>query len=237
MSGERLQKVMAHAGVASRRKSEDIITQGRVKVNGEVVTELGTRVEPDDLIEVDGKAISQEKKVYILLNKPAGYITTVDDPRGRKTVLDLIDGVRQRIYPAGRLDYDTSGLLLLTNDGELTYTLTHPSHMIEKTYRVEVKAHPGPEKLGRLEKGIELEDGLTAPAVVEKISRKKNSTIFNLTIHEGRNRQVRRMCEHIGYPVIKLKRIKIGFLKINGLSEGEWRFLNEREVKGLKEEK
>jgi len=232
---ERLQKVMAHAGVASRRKCEEIISQGRVKVNGEVVTELGTKVSPDDLIEVDGQVIFQEKKVYLLLNKPVGYITTVDDPRGRKTVLDLIKGVPQRIYPVGRLDYDTSGLLILTNDGDLTYALTHPSHMIDKTYRVEVQGHPSPKELARLEKGVLLDDGITAPARIENLQKRRDTTVFEITIYEGRNRQVRRMCEFIGYPVENLKRIKFAFIELNGLAEGKFRFLNKEEVNKLRE--
>lgn len=232
---ERLQKVMAHAGVASRRKSEEIIKQGRVKVNGKIVTELGVKVNPDsDKIEVDGKIISSEKKVYLLLNKPTGYVTTVDDPRGRKTVLDLIKGVKQRIYPVGRLDYDTSGLLLLTNDGELTYILTHPSHMINKTYQVEVSGKPKKKDFHMLEKGVELEDGLTAPAIVDGIERKGNNTVFYLTIHEGRNRQVRRMCKKIGYPVIKLKRIRFGPLKLNNIPVGKFRYLTDKELESLK---
>jgi len=231
---ERLQKVMAHAGVASRRKCEEIISQGRVKVNGEVVTELGTKVSPDDLIEVDGQVIFQEKKVYLILNKPVGYITTVDDPRGRKTVLDLIKGVPQRIYPVGRLDYDTSGLLILTNDGDLTYALTHPSHMIDKTYRVEVQGHPSPRELARLEKGVLLDDGITAPARIENLQKRRDTTVFEITIYEGRNRQVRRMCEFIGYPVENLKRIKFAFIELKGLAEGKFRFLNKEEVNELR---
>lgn len=225
---------MAHAGIASRRKSEEIITQGRVKVNGELITEPGFKVSDDDLIEVDDKVISQEKKVYIMLNKPVGYITTVDDPHNRKTVLDLIKGVQQRIYPVGRLDYDTSGLLILTNDGDLTYTLTHPSHMVNKTYLVEVEGNAIKE-LDRLEKGVILEDGVTAPARVEKVKKKRDTTIFQFTIYEGRNRQVRRMCEHIGYPVRNLKRIKFAFLALKDLPGGKFRFLTSREVKKLKE--
>ncbi len=228
---ERLQKVMAHAGVASRRKSEEIIKQGRVRVNGQIVTELGTKVDPDnDLIEVDGSSISREEEVYLVLNKPVGYITTVDDPRGRQTVLDLIKGVSQRIYPVGRLDYDTSGLLLLTNDGKLTYLMTHPSHMIEKTYRVEVSGHPGDRDLKKLMEGVELKDGVTAPAEVDLVRVKGKNTVFNLTIHEGRNRQVRRMCEAIGYDIIKLKRIRFGPLELNNLAEGNFRFLNKKEL-------
>lgn len=229
---ERLQKVMAHAGIASRRKAEQLILEGRVKVNGETVRELGRKVSPEDFIEVDGKPIREEKKVYILLNKPVGYISTVDDPRGRRTVLDLVADVKERVYPLGRLDYDTSGLLILTNDGELTYKLTHPSFEVKKTYLVEVEGKPGKE-LARLEKGVMLSDGMTAPAAVAEVKTGKNSTSFLLTIHEGRNRQVRRMCEAIGYPVKSLKRIKFAFLELGDLPEGRYRYLTEKEIKML----
>src|SRR5690554_990840 len=229
---ERLQKVMAHAGIASRRKAEQLILEGRVKVNGETVRELGRKVSPEDFIEVDGKPIREEKKVYILLNKPVGYISTVDDPRGRRTVLDLVADVKERVYPVGRLDYDTSGLLILTNDGELTYKLTHPSFEVKKTYLVEVEGKPGKE-LARLEKGVMLSDGMTAPAAVAEVKTDKNSTSFLLTIHEGRNRQVRRMCEAIGYPVKSLKRIKFAFLELADLPEGKYRYLTEKEIKNL----
>ncbi|AZO95602.1 pseudouridine synthase [Halocella sp. SP3-1] len=231
---ERLQKVMAHAGVASRRKSEDIIKQGRVKVNGSVVRELGVKVSTEDTIEVDGQKINREKKVYVLLNKPSGCITTVNDPRGRDTVLDYIQGIKERIYPVGRLDYDTSGLLLLSNDGDLTYKLTHPSHEIDKIYQVEIPGHPSPGFFKQLEKGVKLEDGLTAPASVQDVIKKGNSTIFILTIHEGRNRQVRRMCSQLDYQVIALKRIGFAFLNLDGVSEGSYRFLSNREVNRLK---
>lgn len=229
---ERLQKVMAHAGIASRRKAEQLILEGRVKVNGETVRELGRKVSPEDFIEVDGKPIREEKKVYILLNKPVGYISTVDDPRGRRTVLDLVADVKERVYPVGRLDYDTSGLLILTNDGELTYKLTHPSFEVKKTYLVEVEGKPGKE-LARLEKGVMLSDGMTAPAAVAEVKTGKNSTSFLLTIHEGRNRQVRRMCEAIGYPVKSLKRIKFAFLELGDMPEGRYRYLTEKEIKML----
>ncbi|MFW5987942.1 MAG: pseudouridine synthase [bacterium] len=232
---ERLQKVMAHAGIAARRKCEEIIEQGRVKVNGKVVTTLGTKVREEDLIKVDGKVITQEKKVYIILNKPTGYITTVDDPEGRKTVLSLVKDVKQRIYPVGRLDFNTSGLLILTNDGELTFKLTHPSHMIDKTYRVQVKGEVKDEDINRLEKGLFLKDGLTAPARVENLKRSNNCTRFDLTIYEGRNRQVRRMCSHIGYTVLKLKRIKFSFLTLSGIAAGDYRYLSNKEVKKLHE--
>jgi 23S rRNA pseudouridine2605 synthase len=231
---ERLQKVMAHAGVASRRRSEEIILQGRVKVNGRVASELGIQVSSADIIEVDGKVISSEKKVYIMLNKPVGYITTVDDPHNRKTVLDLTKEIPQRIYPVGRLDYDTSGLLLLTNDGELTYILTHPSHMVDKTYLVEIEGWPGRE-LGKLEKGILLEDGITAPARVEGVRKEKETTSFRLTIHEGRNRQVRRMCAAIGHQVKKLRRIRFASLDLMKLPPGKYRHLKKEEIEKLKE--
>ena len=235
MAKDRLQKVMAHAGVASRRKSEEIIKQGRVKVNGEVVTEMGIKVEPEvDEIEVDGKIISKEKRVYLLLYKPLGYVTTVDDPRGRKTVLDLIDDIKQRIYPVGRLDYNTSGLLLLTNDGELTYVLTHPSYEIEKTYLVETEGYVDDKKLEKLEKGVELSDGITAPAKVKLKDRDSFNTKFALTIHEGRNRQVRRMCKKISNPVKKLERIKFANLSLEGLEPGDSRELTKKELKKLK---
>ncbi|MGM0436696.1 MAG: pseudouridine synthase [Bacillota bacterium] len=234
MAKDRLQKVMAHAGVASRRKSEEIIKQGRVKVNGEIVTEMGVKVEPVvDEIEVDGNIISKEKKVYILLYKPLGYVTTVDDPRGRKTVLDLIDDVKQRIYPVGRLDYNTSGLLLLTNDGELTYVLTHPSYEIEKTYLVEAKGYVDDNKLEKLEKGIKLSDGMTAPGRIELKDRDSFTTKFTLTIHEGRNRQVRRMCKKISNPVKNLERTKFANLNLKGLEPGDYRKLTTKELKKL----
>lgn len=233
---ERLQKVMAHAGVASRRKSEKIIIQGRVKVNGKVVTELGTKVDPEnDLIEVDEQAITREKKVYLMLNKPPGYVTTVDDPRGRKTVLDLIKGVNQRIYPVGRLDYNTTGLLLLTNDGDLTHVLTHPSHMIDKKYLVEVKGRIKRKELQKFQNGIELKDGKTAPARINLIRKYNNKSIFTIIIHEGRNRQVRRMCKTIGYRILNLKRIAFAGLFLNSLSEGEFRYLKSAEINKLKE--
>jgi 23S rRNA pseudouridine2605 synthase len=233
---ERLQKVMAHAGVASRRKSEEIIRQGSVRVNGEIVKEVGIKVNlTQDIIEVNGETISREKFIYIILNKPSGYITTVNDPEGRPKVLDLIKGITQRIYPVGRLDYDTSGLLLLTNDGEITYILTHPSHLIDKTYRVELAGHHNINRLIKLEKGILLDDGMTAPACIEKITYNNNNTIFNFTIHEGRNRQVRKMIEAIGLKLIKLKRISFGPLILDGLQEGKFRLLNNNEIKSLKE--
>ena len=231
---ERLQKVMAHAGVASRRKSEEIITQGRVEVNGEVVTELGTKVDPaEDEVKVDGEVIGEEKAVYIAMNKPEGVVTTVSDPQGRKTVLDLIPDIKQRVYPVGRLDYDSSGLLLLTNDGELTNILTHPSYEIQKTYQVRVEGKPSDQELENLEKGVMLEDGKTAPAKINNYQKFKKSSLIEISIHEGRNRQIRRMIDKIGYHVISLKRIRLGPLYLDKLTTGDYRYLKEKEKKKL----
>lgn len=232
---ERLQKVIAHAGVASRRKAEELIKQGKVTVNGKVVTELGLKVSPKDNIEVNGVKIEQEEPVYFLLYKPRGVISAVSDDKNRKTVLDFFPEINKRIYPVGRLDYDTSGLLLLTNDGEFANLLTHPKYEIEKTYIAKVKGIPSREDLKTLQKGVRLEDGLTRPAKVKFLSgdRKKNSAIIEITIHEGRNRQVRRMFEQIGYPVLKLKRESFAFLTLHGLTSGEYRPLTPHEVKQL----
>lgn len=231
----RLHKFLAHCGVASRRKAEEYIRHGMVKVNGKVVTELGTTVTVDDRVEFNGKPVSMEKnKVYIMLHKPKGYITTVHDPRGRRTVTDLIQGVNERVYPVGRLDYDTSGLLLLTNDGELAYKMTHPSYEILKVYIAVVKGHPSEETIQNLESGIRIDDYVTSPAQVRVIEQYENKTKLEITIHEGRNRQVRKMCEAAGHPVIMLKRIKFGCLTLNGLKSGQWRFLTRHEIKQLK---
>ncbi|WP_335876845.1 pseudouridine synthase [Anoxybacter fermentans] len=226
---------MARAGVASRRKSEKLIIEGKVKVNGKVVKELGVKVDPEkDIIEVNGKPIKKEKPVYIMLNKPAGYITTMDDPFDRPIVLELVKDIPQRLHSVGRLDCDTEGLLLLTNDGSLTYALTHPSHQIDKVYLVKVKGSIDSEAIEKLEKGIELEDGMTAPARVELIKRKKNYSVIKMTIHEGRKRQVRRMMDAVGYPVLKLKRIKLGPLTLGDLKPGKYRHLSQKEIKVLK---
>jgi 23S rRNA pseudouridine2605 synthase len=238
---ERLQKVLAHAGVASRRKCEELILNGRVKVNGEVVTDLGTKADAvQDKIEVDQQVIQTERLTYYLFNKPTGYITSVSDPHGRKVVMQFFQDIQARIYPVGRLDRDTSGLLLLTNDGTLAHQLMHPSFQIDKTYLATVQRLPTQEKLDQLRQGIQLEDGMTAPAQVEIIHQqtdKKNKieSVLRLTIHEGRNRQVRRMCQAIGHPVIKLHREKYGFLMLQGLDVGEYRELTSDEVKRLKE--
>lgn len=233
---ERLQKVIARAGIASRRKSEELITEGRVKVNGKVVTELGIKVSPSDRVEVNGVQIEKEVPVYFLLYKPRGVISSVSDDKGRKVVTDFFSEFNERIFPVGRLDYDTSGLLLLTNDGEFANLLMHPRNEIEKVYVAKVKGIPLRENLKKLEKGIRLEDGKTAPARVKLLSadKKKQTSIIEISIHEGRNRQVRRMFEAIGHEVIKLKRERYGFLTLIGLKAGEARELSPHEVKQLR---
>lgn len=232
---ERLQKVMAQAGVASRRKCEEWIAAGRVKVNGQLVREMGFKVDPGhDLIEVDGKPIEREKNVYYMLNKPAGYITSMDDQFKRPIVLDLMKDVPQRLHSIGRLDYDTEGLLILTNDGEITHGLTHPSHEVEKVYNAIVKGAITGDALLALQRGVELEDGKTAPAKVRLVSRKRDISIVELAIHEGRNRQVRRMFDVVGYPVLKLKRTQMGPLTLGTLNIGEFRPLSRKEVSILK---
>lgn len=234
---ERLQKVLSQAGVASRRQAEQYILEGRVTVNGRVVKELGTKVTPGkDQIRVDGKIIGAEKSVYILLYKPKGVVSTMSDPEGRKTVKSLVEDISERIYPVGRLDYSTEGLLLMTNDGELAHALTHPSHEIEKTYLARVLGLPAEEKLDRLRIGIRLEDGVTAPAKVTRLEHdpEKNITRVEITIHEGKNRQVRRMFEAIGHPVNQLKRVSFAFLTLQGVRRGHYRHLTTPEVQQLK---
>ncbi|MFB4211300.1 pseudouridine synthase [Shouchella sp. JSM 1781072] len=234
---ERLQKVIAQAGVASRRKAEEYITAGRVKVNGKRVTELGVKVNPNkDQVEVDGVPLDKEEPVYYLLYKPTGFISTSNDEKGRKKVTDLID-VPQRIYPVGRLDYDTSGLLLLTNDGDFANLLMHPKFKIEKEYVVKIKGIPDRKELKQLETGVKLDDGVTAPAKVKLLSsdRKKNTSIIRIIIHEGKNRQVRRMMEAFGYEVEKLKRERFSFLTLGNLNPGEYRAIKAIEIKQLKD--
>ena len=232
---ERLQKVMAHAGVASRRKSEEIIAEGRVRVNGEIVTEMGFKVDPEaDEIVVDGELISEEKKRYLLLNKPEGYITTVSDPEGRPTVMDLIPDLKQRLYPAGRLDYDSSGLLIMTNDGDLTYKLTHPKKEVDKKYRVLVQGEMNEDDFNKFKNGMVIDGQKTAPAKISNVNYRGDKTEFDVIIHEGRNRQVRRMAKIAGFSVISLKRIAFAFLTLAGVKEGEFRYLSDQEITKLK---
>lgn len=234
---ERLQKVMAHAGVASRRKSEGIIEEGRVKVNGKVVTELGTKVSVNDEITVDEIPLTREQKIYILLNKPRETISTVDDPKDRDTVVDMIQGIEERIYPVGRLDWDTTGALLLTNDGELSHKLTHPSFEFPKTYVVKANGHMHKKKGNILAKGIKVDGKMTAPAKVSILSydARTNTTMVRITLHEGRNHQVKNMFKEMGHPVEKLTREKFGFLSVDNMQSGEWRFLTPHEVKQLEQ--
>lgn len=233
---ERLQKRIASSGFTSRRKAETLITDGKVKVNGHVVTELGTKVSNSDTVEVEGIKLEQEDKIYILFNKPAQVITSVSDDRGRKVVTDYFKDIETRIYPVGRLDYDTSGLLLLTNDGEFTNLMTHPRYHIKKKYVAKLKGYLMREEVKALEKGIELEDGFTQPAQVKvkNQDKDKNTTLVEITISEGRNRQVRRMFEHFGHQVSKLTRIQFGPLDLKGLNAGEGRVLTPHEVKTIR---
>lgn len=233
----RLQKYLSQAGVASRRTSEELILQGLVKVNGKIVNILGSKVNSEtDRIEVNGKMCSiNHNKIYILLNKPKGILTTVKDPLGRPIIMDLLTKVNERVFPVGRLDKETEGLLLLTNDGAVTYKLTHPKYEIVKTYIAHTKGIVSNESIKVLEKGILLEDGITAPAKVNIIKTVNNSTIIQIKIHEGRKRQIRRMCDTIGHPVINLIRTQMGLLSLKGLKTGEWRFLNQKEIDYIKE--
>ncbi len=228
-TGERLQKVLAQAGLGSRRACEELIAAGRVTVNGEVAT-LGTRADPEvDAIEVDGARIGvRQGLVHYLLNKPAGVVTTASDPQGRPTVVGLVPA-EPRVYPVGRLDADTEGLLVLTNDGELAHRLTHPSFGVDKEYLADVTGTPSRGALRRLREGVELEDGPTAPARVSLVG----DHTLRITIHEGRNRQVRRMCEAVGHPVRRLVRVRIGPLADRRLPPGEWRPLTQAEVRAL----
>jgi len=236
MAEVRLQKYLAEAGVASRRKSEQLITEGHVSVNGVVVTELGTKVnEETDSVAVDGKQVQpEEKTVYLLMNKPVGYITTVEDTHNRKTVMDLLSGVKERVYPVGRLDADTRGLLLFTNDGEFAFRMTHPKFKMEKTYLAEVKGIISENELQQLRDGVELEDGLTAPAKVELLRRDKYRSVIELRIHEGKNRQVRRMCAAVNHEVLQLKRTEMGPLNLKGVAEGAYRHLTPQEAELLR---
>lgn len=232
---ERLQKYMARCGVASRRRSEEMISSGRVKVNGRKILELGVKIDPEvDKVLVDNKPITVEKrKIYLLLNKPKGYLTTQYDPRGRPTIFDLLKNIKERVFPVGRLDFNTKGLLLLTNDGDFAFALTHPKYKIIKTYHALVKGVPEKKKIIQMRKGLMLTDGMTAPAKVEITNIQNNKAILKIAIHEGRNHQVRRMCLHIGHPVLSLERISIDNLSLSGVPRGKYRYLKSHEVKNL----
>lgn len=232
---ERLQKYMAEAGVASRRASEQMILDGRVKVNGRVVRELGTKVSDNDRVSVDGKVIDKAKKMrYLMLNKPAGYLSSVTDDRERQTVLDLVSGdIRERVYPVGRLDYNTEGLLLLSNDGDFTYRVTHPSHEMEKTYEAIVSGTVTRAELDKLCQGVVIDGRKTSPAKARVLDAGGNATRVELIIHEGRNRQVRKMLEAVGHDVRHLKRVAIGNVRLGTLPLGRWRHLNAKEIAHL----
>lgn len=232
----RLQKYLAEADVASRRRAEEMILSGRIKVNGNIVTELGTKVDDElDVVEADGKVVRIDRNmVYIMLNKPEGYVTTVHDQFNRPTVLDLVKGVKERIYPVGRLDYDTSGLIILTNDGDMTYRLTHPKHNVAKTYIALVDSEPTAVEIHTFEQGIIIEGRKTARAKLRIMKRDEAGVYLMITIHEGRNRQVRKMCDAIGHPVRKLKRIATGRLTLGSLKKGQWRYLTREEADYLR---
>lgn len=234
---ERLQKFLANQGICSRRKAEEYILQGRVKVNGQVVTELGIKINSQkDKVEFDGKVVAEEvKKIYILLNKPIGYVTTVKDQFNRPTVMELLKQNKTSVIPVGRLDMYTSGALILSNDGDFIYKVTHPKHEINKTYQVTVKGKITNEEVDKLRSGVDIGDYITKPAQVRimKIDEEKNISRLEITIHEGKNRQVRRMCEAIGKSVLALHRSKIGDITVKDLKLGNWRYMTKLEVEQL----
>ncbi|MBM3236054.1 rRNA pseudouridine synthase [Candidatus Poribacteria bacterium] len=231
----RLEKFLSEAGVASRRHAKQIISEGRITVNGQEVFIPGTHIAPvTDVIKLDGKSVSLvKKKVYIALNKPAGYLSTAIDDRDRPTVLHLLRDLPVRVYPVGRLDFDTEGLLLLTNDGELAHKITHPSYQIDKIYIAWVLGHPDESALEKLRNGIQLEDGVTAPAKVIATEQTDNQTCLKMTIHEGKKRQIKRMCRAVGHEVQHLRRIQVGPIKLGNLRVGKYRHLSSKEVEAV----
>ena len=238
MEEMRLQKYLAQCGVASRRSAEQIIKEGRVAVNGAIVTEMGIKIKKGEKVTVDGQVVKPEKnKYYILLNKPSGVLSSVKDDRGRDCVVNLIEGIDARLYPVGRLDYDTTGLLLLTNDGDFMQKVTHPSFEIWKTYRAVVKGVPTETDVKRFAEGLMLDDGKTLPAVLDVVGYKGNNAIVEVSIREGRNRQVRRMMERIGHPVNSLTRISFGSLELGDLKPGKWRHVRPEEIARLTEDR
>jgi pseudouridine synthase len=233
---ERIQKILAKAGIASRREAEKMMIEGRVTVNGQVVDTLGFKTDPSkDHIKVDGKRLELfEPRVALLLNKPRGYLSTVKDPKGRPTVMDLLKNVKQRVYPVGRLDFDAAGLLLLTNDGDLTYLLSHPKFSIPRTYLVKVRGVPEEEKLTRLRKGVMLEDGKAKAVSIQILRQRERNSWIQVVVTEGRNRLVKRMFSSIGYPVLKLKRVGFGPIRLGDLRIGQFRYLTRGEMMKLK---
>jgi len=240
--GERLARFLAHAGIASRRHAEELIASGRVQVNGVIITRQGTRIHPEhDIVTVDGKPVhALPKRVYLALHKPVGYVTTVRDPQGRPTILDLLPAELRslRVYPVGRLDIDTSGLLLLTNDGDFAQHLAHPRYSMQKHYQALVQGHPSESTLAALRSGVTIVEGnershKTAPAQVQLLRLLANASWLGLTIHEGRKRQVRRMLSVVGHPVLELRRVGIGPLELGDIPPGKWRYLTAEEVEAL----
>ncbi|MFO0774018.1 MAG: pseudouridine synthase [Nitrospiraceae bacterium] len=233
----RLQKVIADSGLASRRKAEQLIAQHRVTVNGAVVSELGTKIDPaKDHVKVDGRHIKPAPPhVYVMLNKPKGFVSTMHDPEGRVTIADLLDGVKVRVFPVGRLDFDSEGLVLLTNHGELAQALLHPRFHVPKTYLVKVKGVLTDEEIRQLERGVRLDDGVTSPAVVKKVRKAEANSWIEITIHEGRKHQVKRMFEAVRHFVLKLVRVRMGPLTLSNVPLGQYRYLTDREANALRD--
>lgn len=232
----RLQKLLSAAGVASRRAAERLILEGRVTVNGRPAVELGTRADPArDDVRVDGRRVRPARPIYLLLNKPRGYVTTRSDPQGRPTVLELLNGVHQYVYPVGRLDYDSEGLLLITNDGEMAQRLMHPRHEVDRVYEVRVRGAPDAATVARLARGVVIEGRRTAPALVRRLAAHEGGTCtLEVVLREGRSRQVRKMCEAVGHPVVRLRRVRFGPLRDDRLKVGAFRPLTAREVARLR---
>ncbi len=231
----RLNKYIASAGICSRRKADELIANGNVKINGAVVTEMGIDVAEGDKVQVNGKLIqADEKKVYVALNKPYGFITSMDDEKGRATVAELVADIPERLFPVGRLDYNTTGLLLMTNDGDLTYRLTHPKHEVWKTYVATVAGYISDSRLARLRKGVDIGGFVTSPAKVKVLKQNPRSTVVEISIHEGKNRQVRKMFNAVGNRVQKLERVSIGDIRLGHMQEGHYRKLTKREIDYLK---
>ncbi len=231
---QRLQKILSQAGIASRRASEKLIVEGRVWVNGKTVRQLGATADLDsDRITVDGKLLKKQELIYLVLNKPKGCISSLKDPHGRKTVRELIKDVKARIYPVGRLDYNSEGLLLFTNDGEIANKLMHPAGKVKKQYLVKIQGALGEKEIAKIRSGIQLSDGKTQPADIKQLKKNGNSWV-QITLSEGRKNQIRRMFDHLKHPVLKLKRTAYGFLTLERLRTGDYRLLNQREIKRLK---
>ena len=234
---KRLQKILSEMGIASRRKVEDLIFEQRVTVNGRIAT-IGMKADPDrDHIKLDGKLLTKrERRVYLMFNKPRQVVTSLDDPQGRPTVKDFLKGIKYRVFPVGRLDFDSEGMLLMTNDGDFAYAVLHPSKKVSKTYLVKVKGFLADEDIAKLQKGIKLKNRLTAPATVRRMRKTEQNSWLEITIREGRKRQIRRMLESIGHPVLKLKRIRINGIALGGLETGAYRYLTSGEVDMMKRE-